>query len=105
MPFLGIISFFVPTFYCVHEHQNGLCLDFLSLLKIPGIDHLLFPYGEGMKEAYESIRKIALKLNEGNKLRTKFNKLQGIGFLNKLSYAFRNPFLVAACLILILLSN
>ena len=98
MPFLGILSFFVPTFYWVYEHENGLCLDFLSLLNMPGIDHVLFPDGEEMKEAYESVRKIASKLNDGNNLRENFEKLRNIDFGKKLSYAFRNPFLVAACL-------
>ena len=98
MPFLGIVSFFIPTFYWVYEHENGLCIDFLSLLTMPGIDHILFPDGEEMKEAYESIRKIASKLHDGNKLRESFKSLKNLGFLNKLSYAFRNPFLVIACL-------
>ena len=98
MPFLGILSFFVPTFYWVYEHENGLCLDFLSLLNMPGIDHVLFPNGEEMKEAYKSIRKIALKLNDGGKLRENFKEFQNINTCNKLTYAFRNPFLVTACL-------
>ena len=98
MPFLGILSFFVPTFYWVYEHENGLCLDFLSLLNMPGIDHVLYPDGDDMKEAYESIRKIASKLNAGNKLNEDFRKLRDIDFTKKVSYAFRNPFLVAACL-------
>ena len=98
MPFLGIVSFYIPTFYWVYEHENGLCIDFLSLLTMPGIDHILFPDGEEMKEAYESIRKIASKLHDGNKLRESFKSLKNLGFLNKLSYAFRNPFLVVACL-------
>ena len=98
MPFLGILSFFVPTFYWVYEHENGLCLDFLSLLNMPGIDHILYPDGEEMKEAYESIRKIALKLNDGGKLRENFEQLQNARISKKLGYAFRNPFLVTACL-------
>ena len=98
MPFLGILSFFIPTFYWVYEHENGLCLDFLSLLNMPGIDHALYPDGDDMKEAYESIRKIASKLNAGNKLKEDFRKLRDIDFTKKVSYAFRNPFLVAACL-------
>ena len=98
MPFLGILSFFVPTFYWVYEHENGLCLDFLSLLNMPGIDHVLYPDGDDMKEAYESIQKIASKLNEGNKLRENFEKLRNIDFGKKVSFAFRNPFLVVACL-------
>ena len=99
MPFLGILSFFVPTFYWVYEHENGLCLDILSLLNMPGIDHVLFPDGDEIKEACESIRKIALKLNDGNKLRESFKELRNVDFGKKLSYAFRNPFLVAACLV------
>ena len=98
MPFLGILSFFIPTLYWVYEYENGLCLDFLSLLNMPGIDHVLFPDGEEMKEAYESIQKIASKLNNRNKLREYFEELRSVGFCTKVSYAFRNPFLVAACL-------
>jgi hypothetical protein len=98
MPFLGILSFFIPTFYWVYEHENGLCLDILGLLNMPGIDHLLFP-DEEIKEACESIREIALKLNDGNKLRESFEKLRNVNFCNKVSYAFRNPFLVVACLV------
>ena len=97
MPFLGILSFFVPTFYWVYEHENGLCLDILSLLNMPGIDHVLFP-DEEIKDACESIRKIATKLNDGNKLRESFEVLRNVDFCSKGSYAFRNPFLVAACL-------
>ena len=98
MPFLGILSFFIPTFYWVYEHQIGLCVDFLSLLMMRGIDHILFPNGEEIKEVYESIQKIGLKLRDGKKLRDDFKRLQGISFCNKLSYAFRNPLLVVACL-------
>jgi pheromone shutdown protein TraB len=65
---------------------------------MPGIDHVLFPDGDEIKEACESIRKIASKLNDGNKLRKNFDKLQNINFGKKLGYAFRNPFLVVACL-------
>ena len=100
MPFLGILSFFVPTFYWVYEHQIGLCIDFLSLLMMRGIDHIIFPNGEEMKEAYESIQKIGSKLqyHDGNMLRDDFKRLQGISFRDKLSYAYLNPFLVVACL-------
>ena len=98
MPFLGILSFFIPTFYWVYEHENGLCIDFLNLLNMPGIDHFIFPDGEEMKEACASIRKIAEKLNYGNELRENFERLRNIGFVKKLTYAFRNPFLVVACL-------
>ena len=98
MPFLGILSFFIPTFYWVYEYENGLCLDFLGLLNMPGIDHILFPDGDEMTEARESIRKIASKLNDGNKLRESFEELQNVHFCSKISYAFRNPFLVIASL-------
>jgi hypothetical protein len=99
MPFFGILSFFIPTFYWIYEHENGLCLDILSLLNMPGIDHVLFPDGDDIKEACESIRKIASKLNDGNNLRESFDELRNVHFCSKASYAFRNPFLVVACLV------
>ena len=99
MPFLGVLSFFIPTFYWVYEHENGLCIDFLSLLSMPGINHLLFPDGAEMKEAYESIEKIAMKLHDGGKLKKDFEELRSKGFGDKLGFAFLNPFLVAGCLV------
>ena len=98
MPFLGILSFFVPTFYWVYEHENGLCLDILNLLNMPGINRVLFSDGDDMTEACESIQKITSKLNDGNKLRKSFEELQNVHFCRKVSYAFRNPFLVMASL-------
>ena len=73
-------------------------MSFLSLLNMPGIDHILFPDGDEMTKARESIRKIASKLNDGNKLRESFEELQNVHFCSKISYAFRNPFLVIASL-------
>ena len=96
MPFFGILSFFIPTFYWVYEHENGLCLDILNLLNMPGINRVLFPDGDEIKEACESIQKITSKLNDGNKLRESFEELQNVHFCRKVSYAFRNPFLVMA---------
>ena len=84
--------------YWVDEHENGLCLDILSLLNMPGIDHVLFPNGDEIKEACELIRKIASKLNDENKLRESFKEFRNVDFGKKLSYAFRNPFLLVASL-------
>lgn len=97
MPLLGILTFFIPTFYWVYEYPCGICIDMLSILETPGFGHIIC-YGEETEDMKEKVMNIAKRLNK-DQLKKDFLDLTNKAFSSKVGYAFKNPFLVVICLV------
>ena len=95
-PFIGIVSFFIPTFYWTYEHPNGTCINLLSMLEAPGIGHVLM-FDEDTKDVCSKVTEIAKHLNK-DQLKEDFCELRDQAFSNKLFYPFKSPLLVIVCL-------
>ena len=98
MPFAGILSFFIATFYWVYEYPNGICINLLSILEVGGIDNVLFP-NESTKELKEKTEQISTQLMDKPKLTEDFKTLAARTFSTKLFYPFRSPPLVLVCIL------
>ena len=96
-PFIGIVSFFIPTFYWTYEHPNGICINLLSMLEAPGIGHVLM-FDEDTKDVRSKVTEIAEHLNE-DQLKEDFCELRDRAFSTKLFYPFKSPLLVIVCLV------
>ena len=96
LPFIGIFSFFVPTFYWTYEHPNGICINVLSLLEKPGFGHI-FSFNKKTEKARAKVIEIAWNLNKAQ-LKADFLNLRNQNFSDKLFYPVKSPFLVVVCL-------
>lgn len=62
-PYLGVLSFFIATFYCTYEHPNGICINVLSSLEIPNTGHVLM-FDEDTKDIRKKFIEITSNLNK-----------------------------------------
>ena len=115
MPIIGILSFFIVTYYWVYEYPIGICINVLSLLECPGIKDILNPQ-EKIEEYDKTVVKLSKNLQDfsdkqeaegrfqrlkrgiNNKLkpqlRNDFKKLIATTLSNKLMFPFQHPGLV-----------
>ena len=96
-PYLGILSFFIATFYWTYEHPSGICINVLSILETPGIGHVLM-FDEDTKDVWSKVIEITKNLNK-SQLKEDFLNLRNQPFTNKLFYPFKSPVLVIVCLV------
>ena len=87
LPICGILTFFIVTYYWVQEFPIGICLDVLSLLRMPNVNTIFYPN--------ESTAKVRKKVDELQKcLSSSSLKQQFMSMRNKavLSDKFLFPF-------------
>ena len=101
LPICGILSFFIVMYFWVQEFPIGVCVDFLSILKLPGIDDTLKLKATG-EELGEKIHKINRYINLAE-LKKQFKGLQNTAWFDKFIYSFSCPQMVILCLIYTLL--
>ena len=92
LPFFGLLTFFIVTYFWVQEFQIGVCVNVLSLLKLPGIDKLL-NINKTKKEGSDKIRKITTNVHT-SELKQQFKNLRGAAWFDKFSYPFQSPQMV-----------
>ena len=100
-PVIGILSFFIVTYYWVYEYPVGICVNLLSLLEAPGVSHIILPE-KALEEAEKKGQKVTEYLKEADlrkNLRNDFKKLIDKGFCKKLTYPCFHPITVLVCLI------
>ena len=99
LPFLGLLTFFIVTYYWVQEFPIGVCLDVLRLL-IPttgSADTFRNIKGES-KATSEKIKKIMRYVHYAD-LRNDFRNMRGKRwFSEKFAYPFKSPVLVVLCI-------
>ena len=96
LPICGLLSFFIVTYFWVQEFPIGICVDVLSILKLPGIDETLELKATG-KEAGEKVDKINRYIHVAE-LKKQFKGLRDTAWCSKFSYPFHSPQMVILCL-------
>ena len=116
LPFLGLLNFFIVTFYWSQQYPIGFRLDMISIFKMTeySMCDLMNPKkmvtekGDGMFEKATMESGKAEKLVENLAaffvpLKNDFKELFEKGFMDKFSYPFKSPALVIICLLYALL--
>ena len=101
LPICGLLTFFIVTYFWVQEFPIGICVDFLSILKLRGIDEALELKKTG-EELGEKINKIN-KYIHLSELKQQFKDLQDTAWRSKFIYPFKSPQMAILCLIYALL--
>lgn len=109
LPICGFLTFFIVTYYWVQQFPIGLCIDFVRIMEMPGVDDLLYPE-EHFKDGERSekkAQKLAARLVANfvriNKLENDFNDMRKKGTSKKFFYPFESPVLIILCLVYALL--
>ena len=89
LPFLGLISFCLTTYWWLQEFPIGISTDFISILKLPNITELL----DMEKEGREKINTI-IKCFKDPTLKEEFNELHDESWHYKLTFPFQSPLIV-----------
>ena len=97
MPVCGLLTFFIVNYYWVQEFPIGLCIDILSLLELPGVDHILRPDKE-LKDSHEKAKRI-MRFVHFAELKKDFKGMHGKDWCNKFMYPFSSPILVFLCIV------
>ena len=99
LPFLGLLTFFIVTYYWVQEFPIGICLDVLRLL-IPttgSADTIRNIKGE-TKATSEKMSKIERYVRRAD-LENNFQNMRGKSWFRvKFAYPFKSPMLVFLCI-------
>ena len=97
LPILGFFTFFIVTYFWVQQFPIGLCIDLLSLLKMPGMEDIT-NFRESTKESKGKMDKI-LHFIKFEDLKRDFSGLRKRSwFFDKFAYPFQNPVLVVLCM-------
>ena len=98
LPVCGILTFFIVTYYWVQEYLIGICLNVLSLLRMPGVDTIFYP-----NESAAEVRKKVIKLQERlnlSSLKQQFMNMRNKAVLSdKFLFPFKSPVLITLSII------
>ena len=99
LPFLGLLNFFIVTFYWSQQYPIGFRLDMLSISKMStySITDLLNPK-KMVKDKVDSLNEKAVS-QVFDPLKNDFMVLFQKGFFDKFSYPFNSPTLVFICIL------
>ena len=97
LPVIGLLTFFVVTYFWVQEFPIGFCIDCLSVLKAPDVDDVK-DFGKTKKEAASKIDKIKGFVHLAE-LKRQFKDLRQKPWCDKFFYPFKTPQMVIICLI------
>lgn len=110
MPICGFLTFFIVTYYWVQQFPIGLCIDFVRIMQMPGVDDLLYAeehFKKSNANTEKKIEAVAARLVANfvriDKLETQFNDMRNKGASKKIFYPFESPVLIILCLIYALL--
>ena len=95
MPLLGLLTFFIVTYYWVQEFPIGLCIDMIKVLQMPGPDELV-KFKKTLKDKHEQLLSKFVRME---KLETQFKDMRTKNFCEKFVYPFKSPVLIVLCLI------
>ena len=95
MPYAGIMSFFIATYYWAYEYPIGICINLLSIFDGPGIDVALFPE-KSIRQLKMLSEKMAELLNK-TVLKQDFKQLTERTWCTKFCFPFRSPPLILFC--------
>ena len=95
MPYAGIMSFFIATYYWAYEYPIGICINLLSIFDGPGIDVALFPE-KTIRQLKMLSEKMAELLNK-TVLKQDFKQLTERTWCTKFCFPFRSPPLILFC--------
>ena len=97
LPIIGLLTFFVVTYFWVQEFPIGFCIDVLSVLKAPDIDDIK-DFRKTKKDAASKLEKIKQFVHIAE-LKKQFKDLRLKAFYRKFLYPFFTPQMVIICLI------
>lgn len=90
MPICGFLTFFIVTYYWVQQFPIGLCIDFVRIMEMPGVDDLLYAeehFKKGAKDSDKKTESLAARLVANfvriDKLEKQFNDMRNIGASKK----------------------
>ena len=98
LPVCGVLTFFIVTYYWVQEFPIGLCLDVLSLLRMPGVNTIFYP-----NESTARVRKKVDRLQQhlsSQSLKQQFMNMRNKAVLSdKFLFPFKSPVLITLSII------
>ena len=98
IPLFGLLSFFIVMYYWVQEFPIGLCIDLISILQLPGAEHIT-DFKENIGEHATTMMKVTQFLHITD-LKRDFNKMHNKSWCDtKFAYPFRSPVLVFLCMV------
>ena len=110
LPVCGFLTFFIVTYYWVQQFPIGLCIDFVRIMEMPGVDDLLYVEDYFKKDNANSEKKaekLAARLVANfvriDKLEKQFKDMRNKGASKKFFYPFESPVLIILCLVYALL--
>ena len=107
MPICGFLTFFIVTYYWVQQFPIGLCIDFVRIMEMPGVDDLLYAEEHFKKSTNKKTEALAARLVANfvriDKLETQFDSMRNTGTSKKFFYPFESPVLIILCLVYALL--
>ena len=93
LPVFGFFTFFIVTYFWVQEFPIGVCIDLLSLLRMPGMEHIT-NFTKNTKEHVDKMKRITKHVQLAE-LKTQFRDLHQMSwFKHKFLYPFKSPTLV-----------
>ena len=93
IPPLGILSFFIPTyFWAFIEFPSSVVFDLLSILEMPGVDHVLYA-DQNRNEIIPKLRKFLDKFNQAE-YKEGYEKTRNKSLFEKVTYPFTQVHLV-----------
>lgn len=101
LPVCGFLTFFIVTYYWVQQFPIGLCIDFVRIMEMHGVDDLLYAedhFKKGGKEIKLAAHLVAnfVRIEE---LEKQFKDMLNTGAINKLAYPFQSPVLIILCVV------
>ena len=86
LPFLGLLTFILATYYWLQEFPIGISVDFLSIISLPNITEIL----DMPKEGREKINKIIGHFYFPQ-LKQEFDEIHGKSWCYKIAFPFQSP--------------